>query len=219
MARPPPGHGLYAITDRWLIPEGELVERVSMAIDGGAAIIQYRDKSSDRSTRLEQATALASLCRARKVPLIINDDVALAGRVGADGVHLGIADDSVRMARTQLGDDAVIGVSCYNQLERAIEAAAAGADYVAFGRFFASRSKPNAVTADIDLLVEARPQLQVPIVAIGGVTPDNGGALVTAGADYLAAIDGVFGTADIRATAQRYAALFTVGSNSFDRRS
>ena len=209
MARPSPGRGLYAITDRRLIPEAELVERVRKAIDGGAAISQYRDKSSGQARRLEQAAALAALCSARQVPLIINDDIELAAAVNADGVHLGIDDASVRTARAQLGDEAIIGVSCYNRLERAVEAVAAGADYVAFGRFFASKTKPNAVTADIDLLVAARQQLRVPIVAIGGVTPDNGAALIAAGADYLAAIDGVFGQADVSAAAQGYAVLFT----------
>ena len=209
MARPSPGRGLYAITDRRLIPEAELVERVREAIDGGAAIIQYRDKSSGQATRLEQAAALAALCSARQVPLIINDDIELAAAVNADGVHLGIDDASVRTARAQLGEDAIIGVSCYNRLERAVEAVAAGADYVAFGRFFASKTKPNAVTADTDLLVAAHQQLRVPIVAIGGITPDNGAALIAAGADYLAAIDGVFGQADVFAAAQGYALLFT----------
>lgn len=209
MARPSLARGLYAITDQQLIPEGELGKRVGEAIDGGAAIIQYRDKSSASATRLEQATVLASLCRARKVPLIINDDVELARSVSADGVHLGIDDDSVRAARAQLGADAIIGVSCYNQLARAQDAVAAGADYVAFGRFFASITKPNAVTADIELLVDARHQLQVPIVAIGGITSDNGGALIAAGADYLAAIDGVFAQADVYAAALSYAGLFT----------
>lgn len=209
MARPSPGRGLYAITDRRLIPEAELVERVGEAIDAGAAIIQYRDKSSGQASRLEQATALAALCRARQVPLIINDDIELAGSVNADGVHLGIDDASISAARAQLGEDVIIGVSCYNRLERAVEAVAAGADYVAFGRFFASKTKPNAVTADIDLLVAARQQLRVPIVAIGGITPDNGAALIAAGADYLAAIDGVFGQADVFAAAQSYAVLFT----------
>ena len=209
MARPSPGRGLYAITDRRLIPEAELVERVRKAIDGGAAIIQYRDKSSGQARRLEQAAALAALCSARQVPLIINDDIELAAAVNADGVHLGIDDASIRTARAQLGEDAIIGVSCYNRLERAVEAVAAGADYVAFGRFFASKTKPNAVTADIDLLVAARQQLRVPIVAIGGIRPDNGAALIAAGADYLAAIDGVFGQADVFAAAQGYAVLFT----------
>ena len=208
MARPSPGRGLYAITDRRLIPEAELVERVRKAIDGGAAIIQYRDKSSGQARRLEQAAALAALCSARQVPLIINDDIELAAAVNADGVHLGIDDTSIRTARAQLGEDAIIGVSCYNRLERAVEAVAAGADYVAFGRFFASKTKPNAVTADTDLLVAARQQLRVPIVAIGGITPDNGAALIAAGADYLAAIDGVFGQADVYTAAQGYAALF-----------
>ena len=209
MARPSLARGLYAITDQKLILEGELVERVSKAIDGGAAIIQYRDKSFGQARRLEQATVLASLCRARNVPLIINDDIELARAINADGVHLGINDESVRAARAKLGEDAIIGVSCYNQLARAHDAVDASADYVAFGRFFASKTKPNAATADIDLLVEARQQLRVPIVAIGGITPDNGAALITAGADYLAAIDGIFGQTDVYAASLGYSGLFT----------
>ena len=209
MARPSLAHGLYAITDQQLILEGELTERVNKAIDGGAAIIQYRDKSSGKARRLEQATVLASLCRARDVPLIINDDIELARAINADGVHLGINDESVRAARAKLGEDAIIGVSCYNQLARAQDAVAAGADYVAFGRFFASKTKPNAATADINLLVEARQQLRIPIVAIGGITPDNGAALIAAGADWLAAIDGVFGQTDVYAAALGYTGLFT----------
>ena len=209
MARPSLARGLYAITDQKLTIEGELTERVSKAIDGGAAIIQYRDKSSGQARRLEQVTVLASLCRARNVPLIINDDIELARAINADGVHLGINDASVRAARAQLGEDAIIGVSCYNQLARAQDAVATGADYVAFGRFFASKTKPNAATADINLLVEARQQLRIPIVAIGGITPDNGAALIAAGADCLAAIDGVFGQTDVYAAALGYAGLFT----------
>ena len=209
MVRPSLARGLYAITDPRLIPEDQLSERVSAAIEGGAAIIQYRDKTSDQATRLEQATALASLCRERNILLIINDDVELARSVNAGGVHLGVDDDSVRVARAQLGEDAIIGVSCYNQPERAVEAVAAGADYVAFGRFFASKTKPHAVTADIEMLLDARQLLQVPIVAIGGITPGNGSALIAAGADYLAAIDGVFGQTDVYAAALGYSGLFT----------
>ena len=201
--------GLYAITDVHLIPLGELIDRVAAAIRGGAAIIQYRDKSSSHEERRQQATALALLCHDHDIPLIINDDVELAAIVGASGVHLGKADGSVQVAREALGASAIIGVSCYNAFERAVEAASEGADYVAFGRFFPSQSKPDAVTADPELLARARQCLQVPIVAIGGITPENGQALVTAGAHWLAAIHGVFGQADTEAAARRYAKLFT----------
>lgn len=201
--------GLYAITDHLLCPAARLTDQVAAAIRGGATVIQYRDKSSGYETRRQQATALAVLCNAYDVPLIINDDVALAAAVGASGVHLGKSDSTLRAARKALGANAIIGVSCYNRLERAVEAAGEGADYVAFGRFFPSQSKPEAVTADAELLVRARQRLRVPIVAIGGITPENGPPLIAAGAHCLAAIHGVFGHADTEAAARRYASLFT----------
>ncbi|MEN8206849.1 MAG: thiamine phosphate synthase [Pseudomonadota bacterium] len=201
--------GLYAITDAHLIPPGELIDRVAAVIRGGAAIIQYRDKSSNHENRRQQATALALLCNDHDIPLIINDDVELAAATGASGVHLGKTDSSVRSARAALGANAIIGVSCYNALERAVEAVSEGADYVAFGRFFPSQSKPGAVTANPELLGRARQILRIPVVAIGGITPENGQSLVTAGAHLLAAIHGVFGQADTEAAARRYAELFT----------
>jgi thiamine-phosphate pyrophosphorylase len=201
--------GLYAITDAHLIPPGALTDRVAAAIRGGAAVIQYRNKSANHEERRQQAAALVLLCHEHNIPLIINDDVELAAAVGASGVHLGKSDSSVKSARTALGTSAIIGVSCYNALERAVEAVSEGADYVAFGRFFPSQSKPDAVTAEPELLGQARQCLQVPIVAIGGITPENGQPLVTAGAHMLAAIHGVFGQADTEAAARRYAELFT----------
>ena len=201
--------GLYAITDTHLIPAGELIDRVAAAIRGGAAVIQYRDKSSDHNDRQQQAAALALLCREHAIPLIINDDVALAAAVGASGVHLGKSDDSVQVARAALGANAIIGVSCYNALERAVEAVSEGADYVAFGRFFPSQSKPDAIAAGPELLARARQCLRVPVVAIGGITPENGQPLIKAGAHMLAAIHGVFGPVDTEAAARRYAELFT----------
>ena len=200
--------GLYAITDSHLIPADKLTNQVAAAIRGGAAVIQYRDKSSSPAQRQQQAAALVSLCHDHGIPLIINDDVELAVAVGAHGVHLGKADSTVRSARKQLGANAIIGVSCYNELERAVEAASEGADYVAFGRFFPSQSKPDTVTADPELLRQARQRLGIPVVAIGGITPENGQPLITAGAQLLAAIHGVFGQADVQAAARRYAELF-----------
>ena len=202
--------GLYAITDSHLIPPDKLTNQVAAAIRGGAAIIQYRDKSSSPAQRQQQAAALVSLCHDHGIPLIINDDVELAVVVGAHGVHLGKADSTVRSARKQLGSDAIIGVSCYNEFERAVEAASEGADYVAFGRFFPSQSKPDTVTADPELLRQARQRLGIPVVAIGGITSENGQPLITAGAQLLAAIHGVFGQADVQAAARRYAELFGV---------
>jgi len=207
MSSPWPTRGLYAITDSRLTPPATLQAQVAAAIAGGAVIIQYRDKLATRGQRHARAAALLELCRQQGVPLIINDDTGLAARLGA-GVHLGRDDDGVASARRQLGPDALIGASCYNDLQRAHAAASAGADYVAFGRFFSSRSKPQAVAADIALLQSARRSLALPIVAIGGITPDNGATLVAAGADLVAAIDGVFGATDVQLAAHAYRRLF-----------
>lgn len=200
-------YGLYAITNE-ASDACELSDRVARALRGGARAIQYRDKSSDAARRLREAEALRALCRAYNVPLIVNDDVELARAVGADGVHLGKDDASIAEARAILGAEAIIGVSCYNSLERALQAGSAGADYVAFGSFFPSSTKPAAVRASLELLRTARTQIRLPIVAIGGITPENGAQLVAAGADMLAVIQGVFGAPDPEAAARRYAVLF-----------
>lgn len=200
--------GLYAIADSSYLNAESFLPAVRAALAGGARVIQYRDKTSDAASREPIAGALNALCRAAGVPFLINDDVALAVAIGAAGVHLGRDDPEIDAARAALGPRVVIGVSCYDDLERARHAAAAGADYVAFGRFFPSRTKPQAVPASPALLRAARAELKVPIVAIGGITPENGGSLIAAGADALAVIEGVFGQPDIRAAAERYARLF-----------
>lgn len=200
--------GLYAITDDSLLSPERLVSAVAEAIAGGAVMVQYRDKSGDEGKRLWEAQDLVHLCRPLDIPLIINDDVELALKVGADGVHLGRDDTPLAEARELLGEEAIIGVSCYNLLDKASEAEAAGADYVAFGRFFTSDTKPQAVQAMPELLQLARVMLNVPIVAIGGITADNGGHLVKAGADMLAVINGVFGETDIRGAAESISRLF-----------
>lgn len=201
--------GLYVITGSNLTPGEKMLPAVSAAIQGGARLVQYRDKSSDRTGRELQARGLLRLCHDHEVPLIINDDVELAAVIGADGVHLGDADMALDEARVRLGPRVIIGVSCHASLERALRAVQAGADYVAFGSFFASPSKPGAVRAPLSLLESARHTVNVPICAIGGITPDNGAALVKAGAHMLAVISGVFAQPDIAATARRYAQLFT----------
>lgn len=200
--------GLYVLTDAVLTPGEQLPAAVAAAIDGGAAVVQCRNKSGDTVRQEAEATALLALCRERGVPLIVNDDVALAARIGADGVHVGREDPDLHQARAALGPSAIIGVSCYDDLERARRAQADGADYIAFGSFFASPTKPAAVPASLDLLRTARSELNIPIAAIGGITPDNGAQLVAAGADLLAVITGVFAQPDIRAAARRYANLF-----------
>lgn len=202
--------GLYAITDG---PRDDLPGVVAQALAGGARLLQYRDKSVDATRRHAEALALKELCRRCGVPLIINDDIALAHAVGADGVHLGQADDDLASARAMLGEHAIIGVSCYDSLRRAQSAARAGASYIAFGAFFPSTTKPMAPRAPIDLLRQSA-AFGVPRVAIGGITPDNGASLVEAGADYLAVVSAVFAAADVRAAAQRFADLY-----SYDRES
>ena len=203
-----PRYGLYAITDSQQLHGTPLEAAVEQAIKGGARMIQYREKQQPMQQRSETAGKLAGLCRDYRLPLIINDDIELAARCGAAGVHLGATDGTVRDARKHLGNTAIIGASCYSNLELAQAAVTDGADYVAFGRFFPSRSKPDAVAANTDLLTQAKQLLSVPIVAIGGITPENGAALVDAGADMLAAIHGVFGQKDIEAAARCYDELF-----------
>ncbi len=200
--------GLYALTDAALQAPEQLAERVSLAIDGGATLIQYRDKSDDARARLQQARTLAALCRARGVLFIVNDDVALAAGCDAHGVHLGRTDMELRAARRLLGSEALIGVSCYNDLSLARAAAAGGADYLAFGRFFPSRTKPAALQADPELLRQARRELSRPLAAIGGISADNAGQLIAAGADMLAVVHSVFGATDIRAAATAISARF-----------
>lgn len=200
--------GLYVITaDRRLGPAA-LTTAVEAALQGGARVVQYRDKGRDQARRLAEASALSRLCRAHRVPLLINDDVELAIAAGADGVHLGRDDLDVGSARARLPAHSLIGVSCYDRLELAHAAAAQGADYVAFGSFFPSPTKPHAVRAETQLLRRARRELTLPAVAIGGISPENGAALVQAGADMLAVISAVFDAADVAAAARAFADCF-----------
>lgn len=198
--------GLYAITPDW--PDTERLADTVATILPHAALLQYRNKLADARLRSEQASVLAGLCRQAGVPLIVNDDPALAARCGAAGVHLGESDPDPARARQLLGPAAtIVGVSCYSDLARAEQAARAGADYLAFGALFPSPSKPAARRAGLPLLNQAR-LLGLPVVAIGGITPDNGRQVVRAGADLLAVISGVFDAADPAAAAQAYRACF-----------
>jgi len=197
--------GLYLITPDE--PDStRLLARVA-ALLPFASCLQYRNKRADAGLREQQALALRVLCRGASVPLIINDDAALAAKVGADGVHLGEHDGEIDAARALLGDGAIVGVSCYDQLVRAEIAARAGADYIAFGAFFPSPTKPNARRASPALL-SAAAHLGLPRVAIGGITPDNARPLIDAGADMIAVISGVFDAADPVAAAQAYRTCF-----------
>lgn len=196
--------GLYAITDG---PRPDLEPAVLAALSGGASVVQYRDKTRDRARRSKEAGMLAQACARFGVPLIINDDVDLALECAAAGVHLGADDVDVEVAQRRMGQDAIVGVSCYDSLQRAREMAAQGASYVAFGAFYPSTTKPGARKAGLDLLVESA-DLGIPRVAIGGISPDNAAALIGAGADCVAVVSALFGAADIQARARQFSQLF-----------
>lgn len=203
-------HGLYVITDG--TTGDTLFSKVEQALRGGAAIVQYRDKTADTLRREQEARALQTLCRGYNALFIVNDDVELAKTVQADGVHVGKDDAALASARVHLGNSAIIGVSCYNRLEVAVQAAQQGADYIAFGSFFLSPTKPHAPRATLELLREARQQLGVPICAIGGITLDNASALLANGTDMLAVITDIFNAPDIVRQAARFHALFEKAS-------
>jgi len=204
--------GLYAITDSGFKGE-RLATQVERAIVGGARVIQYRDKGGNPDTRYREASEVLSTCRSHGIPLLINDDIELAEAIGGDGVHIGREDATLEKARALLGNTAIVGVSCYNRIELAFAAQRAGADYVAFGRFFSSESKPEAIQASPGLLLEARAKLDCPLVAIGGITAQNGRPLIEAGADMLAVIRGVFAAPDVTAAAHSISRLFSDPEN------
>jgi thiamine-phosphate pyrophosphorylase len=199
--------GLYLIT-----PDDDdttrLTSRVAPLLGEGVTWLQYRNKTAGAALRHQQASALQALCATAKVPLIVNDDVRLAKAVGAAGAHLGEDDGDIAAARALLGNDAIIGASCYAELARAERAVADGADYVAFGAFFPTRSKTGTRQASPDLL-RAAAALNVPRVAIGGITPDNAVSLIAAGADLVAVIGGVFDAPDPIAAVRAYRECFT----------
>jgi len=205
---PPTIAGLYAITPN-LADTNELLRKVRLALQGGARVLQYRNKIADAALQLQQASALRHLTREFNTTFIVNDDAALAAQVDADGVHLGGEDGSVAAARALLGETKLIGVSCYNRAPLALAAVQQGADYVAFGAFFPSSVKPEAVKADVSMLREARPEIHAPIVAIGGITQQNGAELVRAGADSLAVISALWDAKDIEASAKEFSTLFS----------
>ena len=201
--------GLYAVTPDIDDP-ARLLRDVTAALDGGAAVVQYRNKTAQPARKREQARALARLCASRGALFIVNDDAGIAADVEADGVHLGDDDGDIGTARARIGPERLIGVSCYADVERAARAAAAGADYVAFGSFFPSGTKPLARRAGVELLQRAR-TLGIPVVAIGGITAANARTLIDAGADAVAVIADVFAhddAADVAQAAYAIAAQF-----------
>lgn len=199
--------GLYAITPDGL-PDDVLLERVEAALRGGARLVQYRDKQCAASAREDTARALCHLCHRYGAGFIVNDDLALALKVDADGVHLGANDGDLSAARRALGPGKLLGSSCYADFELARGAAAAGADYVAFGTVYPSPTKPQAVRAPLELFARCRAELNIPACAIGGVTLSNAPALMAAGADLLAVITDLFAAPDIESRAVAFQHLF-----------
>mgnify|MGYP000888575737 CR=1 FL=1 len=199
--------GLYALIDTtWLAP-GALSDAAGAAIRGGARLLQYRDKDASPVERAERARAVFRVCRQLGAVFIVNDDVELADELMAHGVHLGEHDSTIAAARARLGPLAIIGASCYDSVVNAQRAADAGASYLAFGAFFPSSTKSNTRHAEPFLLRKAR-ALGLPLVAIGGITPDNATELIAEGADAIAVAGGLYGAGDIEAAARRYAVLF-----------
>jgi len=219
--------GLYAVTPDGL-PAGELLDRVGQSLAAGVRLLQYRakpaggagrglesgqDAARDAETRVSTARTIAAACRGAGAMLVINDDPQLAAQVGADGVHLGRDDGTVARARSFVGR-ALVGVSCYDSLERALQAEADGADYVAFGAMFPSRVKPGAVRASLALLATARARLRVPVVAIGGIDLGNAASVLHAGADSLAVISALYAAPDIGAAVRRFNELIETETRS-----
>tara|TARA_R110002074_G_scaffold145034_1_gene293255 strand:+ start:119003 stop:119626 length:624 start_codon:yes stop_codon:yes gene_type:complete len=199
--------GLYAITPD--ISDAEvLLKKVEQALQGGVSLLQYRDKISSADEKLDRAMALQVLCLKYRIPLIINDDAELALECGAEGVHLGQSDGSIKEARELLGKKAIIGATCHHQLELAITAERQGADYVAFGRFFNSRTKPSAPLASVETLIAAKNSVSIPLVAIGGINHANAGSLINAGVDYIAVVEKIFLADDVTLSCQRFCRLF-----------
>ena len=200
--------GLYVITDKKLIKRAGFIETVEKSIKGGARIVQLREKDTPQNEKLKLGRELLKLTRRYEVPLIINDSPELAKEIGADGVHLGGDDTSIKNARAILGDEAIIGVSCYNQIERGLNAVQNGADYVAFGTPYYTPTKPEREPTSIEVLKEAVYVIsQIPIFAIGGITKENASEILGTGVDGIAVITSVFGSPDPELAARELATL------------
>jgi len=204
--------GIYAITPDIDISDAKarrrLLEQTERMLDSGLTMFQFRNKSPDSKQKTQLAQQCQRLCRHYHTPFIVNDDVLLAQQCDADGIHVGQSDSDVPSIREALGDQAIIGVSCHGDIVLADNAVHDGADYIAFGRFFPSTSKPEAAPADIRVLQRAKNRFDVPIVAIGGIREDNAEYVLHAGADILAMIDGLFNSHDLKATLKKLQGLF-----------
>jgi thiamine-phosphate pyrophosphorylase len=189
-----PPSGLYLITPDDTDTQ-RFLKRVIPLLNPNIAILQYRNKLADLQQQLEQSNVLLTECRRLGIIFIINDNIVLAKSIQADGVHLGEHDGTIAYARQQLGGGAIIGASCYNSLASAQKAANDGADYIAFGAVYASATKPQAQQANLAIFSQAA-HLQIPMVAIGGLTPDNAARTIAAGANFIAVIGAVFDAPD-----------------------
>ncbi|MGZ3255039.1 MAG: thiamine phosphate synthase [Burkholderiaceae bacterium] len=199
--------GLYLVTPDW-DDTRNLLSVTESALRGGAALVQYRHKTASAELRQEQAECLLELCRSYQRPLIINDHVELCIALGADGVHVGGTDASVAKVRAALGPEKIVGASCYGDMQLARDAHQAGASYVAFGGFYPSRVKKYPVTTSPDIIVNAKKEVPLPNVVIGGMTQDNAAPLVMRGADMVAVISSVYMAGDPEGAARRFAQLF-----------
>ena len=199
--------GLYAITPD-MADSNSLLQKTQLAIEGGAFMVQYRSKIQDRDVKMQQCAAILRLCREYEIPCIVNDDVDMCRVLEADGVHLGEKDDNIAEVRRILGEDAIIGSSCYDQLNRANEAQKEGASYVAFGAMYPTSTKPNAPRASLALLREAKREIQIPIVAIGGITMNNAHDVIETGIDAIAVINSLYESTSIKETAETFSHMF-----------
>lgn len=201
-----PIKGLYAVTPD-IADTDLLVKKVEAALAGGVNVLQYRNKQANHKLQTQQARALLPLCRQYNVPLIINDSVKLCLTLDADGVHLGADDGNLAEVRSRIGEDKILGASCYNRFDLALSAQNQGADYIAFGACFASNTKPNAPVADLSLFSQARAELSIPAVAIGGITLQNATQAIQAGADAIAIIQAIFAADDVKLASQQFSQL------------
>ena len=199
--------GLYVIVDADCIGTEEIHSATHEVLSAGVKIIQYRDKINNQNKRFNIAKQLRELTQQYSCILIINDDIKLTKMVEADGVHLGKHDDSIVKARKKLGNYKIIGASCYNNYENAQQAINASADYIAFGSFYPSSTKPNALKANLELLKRAKQDFDLPICAIGGISHKNVPELMKAGADMIAVISSIFNTSSPMQAVQEYLSI------------
>ena len=207
-------NGLYIITDKKLIPRANFIEAVERAITGGARVVQLREKQVNIKEICELGSKLLEITRKHNVPLIINDYVDIASEIGADGVHLGENDPEIKFARRKLGDSKIIGVSCYNSIERGRYAVDNGADYIVFGTPYYTPTKPDREPTSLEILVEAKKNFtEIPVFAIGGITEGNAGEIIATGVDGIAAITSIFGNGSPEENAKKLSSFFKEANN------